>query len=376
MWEVDADGLGALALGAGILGTGGGGNTYVATVWARAFLRRSGLRAFTLIDPDEVPDDAWVVGSGGIGAPTVSVEKLRRGDEEFRALRCLEQHVGQHAFALVPMEMGGSNSIRPLIAAAQAGIPTVDADGMGRAFPELQMVSFFMFGVAPCPAAIADDKGQTAVFSAAPSARHLERLARVLAVEMGGTAGMAMAPMSGRELKRTAIPRTLGVAHQVGLAVTCARSAGEDPVGAVLASTGGRLLLGGKITDVERRTATGFARGSVRLSGDGPYGTSLRIEFQNENLIALGPGDEVVASVPDLICIVDSTDAEPVSTEMLRYGQRVSVVGVPCHPVLRQPEALAAVGPRAFGYALDYRPLEPSGPTPWTSLDSVTALPG
>jgi DUF917 family protein len=161
----------------------------------------------------------------------------------------------------------------------------------------------------------------------------------------------------------------------VGLAVQCARRSGDDAVAAVLASTGGQLLLNGKITDVERRTATGFARGSVRLTGDGPYGTSLRIEFQNENLIAIGPGDEVVASVPDLICIVDSTDAEPVSTEMLRYGQRVSVVGIPCHLVLRQPEALAAVGPRAFGYPLDFRPLEPSGPTPWTSLDSVTALP-
>jgi DUF917 family protein len=82
----------------------------------------------------------------------------------------------------------------------------------------------------------------------------------------------------------------------------------------------------------------------------------------------LTPGDEVVASVPDLICIVASADAEPVSTEMLRYGQRVSVVGIPCHPVLRQPEALAAVSPRAFGYDLDFRPLEPTGPTPWTVL--------
>ncbi len=34
MWRVDADTLESLALGAGILGTGGGGNPYVAKVWA------------------------------------------------------------------------------------------------------------------------------------------------------------------------------------------------------------------------------------------------------------------------------------------------------------------------------------------------------
>src|ERR671929_2414232 len=110
MWEIDADVLESISLGAGILGTGGGGNPYVAKIWARGELER-GAR-FQILDPAEVPDDTWIVGSGGIGAPTVSVEKLRRGDEEVRALRGLEQHVGRQAFALVPMEMGGSNSIR------------------------------------------------------------------------------------------------------------------------------------------------------------------------------------------------------------------------------------------------------------------------
>jgi uncharacterized protein len=54
--------------------------------------------------------------------------------------------------------------------------------------------------------------------------------------------------------------------------------------------------------------------------------------------------------VPDLICIVDEDTAEPITTELLRYGMRVAVVGIPAPDLLRTPEALAVVGPAAFGY--------------------------
>lgn len=365
MWRVDAETLEALSLGAGILGTGGGGNPYVAKVWAQGELARGAV--FEVVDPADIADEDWFVSSGGIGAPTVSVEKLRRGDEELRALRALEGHLGVRFAGSVPMEVGGGNAIRPLIAAAQAGIPLIDADGMGRAFPELQMVTFFIYGVAPCPAAIADDKGNEAVFTRALSPRYLERLARALTIEMGGTAGMALAPMTGAQLKRTAIPRTLSVARDVGAAVRAARARNADPVEALLAATGGRVLLRGKIVDVERRTTTGFARGRLLLRGSGPDGDAMQIEFQNENLVAC-IDEQPVATVPDLICIVSADEAEPITTELLRYGQRVVVVGIPCHPMLRTPEALAVVGPRAFGYDLEYRPLEPTGPVPWTTL--------
>lgn len=62
-------------------------------------------------------------------------------------------------------------------------------------------------------------------------------------------------------------------------------------------------------------------------------------------------------SVPDLMCIVAADGAEPIGTELLRYGYRVAVLGLPAHPLLRTPEALAVVGPRAFGYDGDYVPL-------------------
>ena len=77
---------------------------------------------------------------------------------------------------------------------------------------------------------------------------------------------------------------------------------------------------------------------------------------------------EPIATVPDLICVVSTDAAEPSTTELLRYGQRVSVVGIRCHPRLATPKAVAVVGPGAFGYDAAYRPLEPGGPLPWTTL--------
>jgi DUF917 family protein len=348
-------GLEAIAIGAGILGTGGGGNVYVAKLWIRELLARGG--SVRIVDVDDVADDALVIACGGIGAPTVSYEKLRRGDEEARAVEALAAMVGRAVDAVVPVEIGGANAMRPMAVAALTGKPVVDADGMGRAFPELQMVTFHIYGVPATPATLADEKGNVARWDAPMDPTALERAARARCVELGGTAGMAGPAMTGRELRRTAIGGSLTLAERIGQAVLDARARKDDPIQALLAVAGGRVLLCGKIVDVERRTTAGFARGSVRIAGtEDDEGRTLRIEFQNENLVAHLDG-EVVATVPDLITIVAGEDAEPVSTELLRYGYRVAVLVLPAPALLTTPEALAVVGPRAFGYDVDFAPV-------------------
>ncbi len=82
----------------------------------------------------------------------------------------------------------------------------------------------------------------------------------------------------------------------------------------------------------------------------------MQIRFQNENLIALRDG-EVAATVPDLITVLDAESGEPITTETLRYGFRVVVIGMPCAEAWRSEAGLALVGPRAFGYDVEYRPL-------------------
>ncbi len=354
MWEANEDNLESIAMGAGILGTGGGGNPYIGQLRARQAIRERG--PVRILDPEELPEDSQVICVGGIGAPTVGIEKVR-DLQSLYALKAIEEFTGKKATALISNEIGGSNSVEPLIPAAMTGLPVVDADGMGRAFPEFQMKTFFVYGVPWCPMAISDEKGNTVVIPETISPAWAERLARAITVQMGCVACYAIAPITAEQVRRTAVLNTLSLARNLGDAVKEARLQSEDPLSAILSTCPGKILFSGKIADVDRRTTAGFARGRLSVEGLGDNnGERLTIEFQNENLIARRDG-QVVCTVPDLICVVDSETGEPVTTELLRYGLRVTVLGFPAPSLWTTPEGLAVAGPRVFGYETDYSPI-------------------
>ena len=345
----------AIAIGAGILGTGGGGSTYLNRLRLENELRRQG-RAVSVIRADDVPDDALVCAVGGMGAPTVSNEKLQAGNEIQIAVRALEDHLRAKIHAIVIGEIGGGNALGPMVTALQLGLPVVDGDGMGRAFPELQMDTFMIEGVAPSPFALGDAHGNVAVFPRIGSAKQAEDFARRLTIEMGGSAGLVMPVMTGAELKATIIRDTLSLAQRIGEAVLACRARSIDPAETVARLCNGSVLFKGKIIDVERRTVQGFARGQLVISAFDDFTKQLEIEFQNENLIARSNG-RVLCAVPDLITLVTLDDGEPIGTESLRYGLRVAVLAMPAPRELKTPAALAVVGPRAFGYDVDFAPM-------------------
>ena len=359
MWQAKESDLDSIAIGAGILGTGGGGNPYIGQLRARQAIQRWG--PVNVLAPEELPEDARVVCVGGIGAPTVGIEKVR-DLQSYHALRAIEDYTGEKATALISNEIGGSNSVEPLIPAAMAGLPVVDADGMGRAFPEFQMKTFFVYGVPCCPMAIADEKGNSVVIRETINPAWAERLARSITVQMGCVACYAVAPMTAEQVRRTAVPNTLSLARDLGNAVKRARTGGRDPLDAILDTCPGKVLFNGKVVDLDRRTTAGFARGTLTIDGlDAFTGERMVIEFQNENLIARRDG-QIVCTVPDLICAVATDVGEPVTTELMRYGLRVTILGFPAPELWTTPEGLAVAGPRAFGYEVDYTPLLPSLP--------------
>jgi DUF917 family protein len=354
-WYLTPADLDAIELGANVLGTGGGGNPYTTKLYARELLKQG--KRIGVIDPMHLPDDAVVMAVGGMGAPTVSIERIIRGDEFLEAVRAVERHTGRSADALVSKEIGGSNSMRPLLAAALGGLPVVDGDGMGRAFPELQMCTFFIYGLPVAPAALCDVRHNIVLFEQVVDSFWLERLARAATIQMGCHAAYAMAPWSGAQIKRTAVLHTLTQARDIGRLILEARRQRHDPIPGLVASLQGTILFHGKIIDVSRWITGGFARGQVLIEGlDEDRDRWLSIEFQNENLMARD-GDNVVCTVPDLICILDRDTATPINTELLRYGFRVVVLGFPAPAQLVSEQALRVVGPEAFGYDAPYRPL-------------------
>ncbi len=353
--HITLDDTEALAIGAGILGTGGGGNTYIGRIWLEQELRRSG-QPCRVIAADDVPDDAYVCAIGTMGAPTVGNEKLYHGDEFIWAMRALEKHIHAPIEAVVIGEIGGANALKPLICGLQLDLPVIDGDGMGRAFPELQMDTFSISGIPLTPLALADSHGNVVIFNQMDSPLRTEQYARSLTIEMGGSAALAMPCMTGRQMKSAIIRGTLSLAQRMGETVLEARRSGVEPSEVVAALGHGRVLFRGKIVDVERRTVKGFARGRLKLAAFGSSAGTMEIAFQNENLVAWRNGD-VACTVPDLICILGLEDGEPIGTELLRYGLQVAVVALPAPRELKTPAALQVVGPYAFGYNLPFQPM-------------------
>lgn len=357
--KIHAEDLTDIAFGAGVLGTGGGGDPHIGKLMAQAAIRQHG--PVGLIPLSALADDDLIVPVGIMGAPTVILEKLPSGAEAVGALRALENYLGRPVRAVMSLEAGGLNSTVPIAVAAELGLPLVDADGMGRAFPELQMVTFTLHGIRATPMVLADEKGNAALFQTVSNA-WTERLARSVTVDMGGAAMMAIYPMTGAQVRAAAVPDTISLLGRIGRAAREARAAHHDPVEAVREVTNGAELFRGKVRDVQRRTVGGFARGEAQLEGlEAWAGQGLTVEFQNENLIAR-QGERVLASVPDLISVLDAENGEPITTETLRFGMRVVVIAMPCHAQWRTPEGLALVGPRYFGYDSDFIPVEQQFP--------------
>jgi DUF917 family protein len=343
-----AEDLDALEIGAGILGTGGGGNPYMGKLLALEALK-AGYK-MQILATDAIESDALCMSIGGIGAPVVGVERLREGREGLRCLRAMEDLIRTPIDAIVCEEIGGANSMNPLVTGALGGLPVLDCDGMGRAFPEMQMTTFSIYGHSSTPSVMCDLHGNAVIFSHAVSEVGHERMARACVVAQGGAAMLATAPMQAHYVHQYGIPKSYTKAIALGEAVIRARKSQEDPIAAVCDLEGGRRIFTGKITDLKRHLRGGFAVGELELSGfDACSGQTAGVAIQNEFLIFKRDG-KVEVTVPDLIVLLDVDTGYPITTEMLRYGQRVAVVAIPAPELLRSSRALEVVGPAAFGY--------------------------
>ena len=315
-----------------------------------------------LADAEELDDDATVVFPFIVGSPVPAVEKLPFGPELTRVLEVLETFLGRRVDAVMSAEVGGMNSMIPIVLAAQTGRPVVDGDLMGRAYPEIQLTTLTMYGIGASPMALGDERGNVAILNMIDNF-WVERVARSTSVDFGAICVGAAYVITGRagegpDAARDALVRR---AHRPPDQARRRREARRDRRAA--RGDRGTALFHGKIVDVDRRTQSGWALGTATLEGIADdAGRRMTLRFQNENLVAEANG-VVVATVPDLITVIDAGTGAAITTEHLRYGFRVVVLGMACHPVWRTDVGLALGGPRHWGYENDYIPVGGEFPT-------------
>lgn len=350
-----------MARGAVFLGTGGGGDPYVGELFLRQQLSQGNYTS--IIDASELDDEDFVISIAGIGAPTVLIEHLVSESTLLKLLARAETMHGKTPAALICAEIGGANSMLPLALSAKTGLPVVDADGMGRAFPKLEMNTFSVYGCKGAPMIMADEFDNVVTIET-DSDKLLEKLCRPVADVLGAGVMSAIFPMTGAQVKKTAVHGSITQTLEIGRCIREGRENSEDPFTELLAYLNnheagryGKILFEGKITDIVHETREGWHWGKATLAAFDDPNDILEIEIQNEYLIARNKG-KTLAIVPDLICILDRESAEPLTAEMLVYGMRVKVIGYSAAPVMRRPECLEVWGPRMFGYDEDFTPVE------------------
>lgn len=304
-------------------------------------------------------DDDMVAVVSKMGAPLVGQERLGDPVHLARAVEVMEDYLGKPFRAIMSVEIGGSNALSSFLAAAVLDRPVVNADAMGRAYPEAQMTSFAIGNLPMFPLSLVDVRDNEVIVTRAASWKWMERISRKVCTEVGSTAATCKAPRTGKEVKEWGIHYTVTKATELGRAVMEARARHDDPVQAVLDHEGGKQLFRGKVVDVARETTGGFLRGSTTIEGiDADRGSRMELAFQNEWAVAFRDG-QPVAMTPDLLCLLDTVSGGAIGTESVRYGQRVTVVALPAPELLTTPAGIAAVGPRAFGYDIDFRSVFP-----------------
>ncbi len=352
MTELDIEDIEALAVGAWILGTGGGGSPYHGLLNLRR-LYEGGVR-IRLMNPADLDDEDRIAVVSFQGAPLVLQERLVDSRRCARAVELMEEYTGRKFRGVMGIEIGGGNGLQALLAAAHLNIPVVDADAMGRAYPEAQMTTFAVGGLEPWPLTSVDPRGNEVVVAKVASWKWMERTSRKICAEFGSIANTCKAPRTGAEVKAWGIHGSTSKAIRLGRAVREARRRHDDPIAEILKIESGKLLFTGKVVEVERRATEGFLRGKATIAGLGATQDRITIDFQNEWIVAWR-GAEAIATSPDLICVLDSDTGEALGTEIIRYGQRVTVIALPAPPLFLTPRGLEHVGPQAFGYQIPFR---------------------
>ncbi len=362
-----------LVHGLTLLGTGGGGRPEQGLESLLPHVQAGG--AVSWADPNAIPDDAWVCSTFGMGsiAPTKSLSTEERRALGYpaewtvarpmvRAVRELEAYTGKKVAAIVPFELGAGNTATPMDAAMHVGAAIVDGDFAGRAIPELCQTSAAIAGMSFAPGAIVDPWGNVLLVKQTASELLTERIGKLVSIatklpDMKASCAHAGFLMSGKDLKRVAVPGGITRALAVGRAIRAAKARGADPVAAAAEALGGWVLFRGRVAKKEWESRDGYMYGTTTVEGEGADARhTLRVWFKNENHVTWRDGAPWVLS-PDLIMTIGA-DGTPYTNTLLPEGARIGVVGAVADPRLRTPAALDLLGPRHYGYDLAYTPIE------------------
>ncbi len=332
MRELNQQDLTDLVEGAAIFSSGGGGDPVVGlNIVEKLLEKRCPVR---LIEPVEVPDDEIVVSLACVGA-TANI--AYHSDAAVKTLSMLEKFLGTRAFAVIPAELGGFSTLAAMDMAARHGIPVVDADGAGRAVPEMHLQTYMMGKTASTPTSVADLDGMKfLLIKQAGDPKSVEQIVRSLAAEWSHIVYAVCVALAGERVRTSPVLNTLSMSIRMGMLLRKA----VDPLRAVLTETNGFSLFEGVVTDLKNETKDAFTWTTVEMDGSKDYEGS-KMEMRSKNGFLIAYKDKMpVTMAPDIITVVNSENCKTVPAEKIVEGNKLVVLGIPAPAQWRRSEGL------------------------------------
>jgi hypothetical protein len=307
--------------GAAIFSAGGGGDPEVGYRIADKLASQG--YTVKLVAPLEIPDNAKVVNFACVGA-TTAIEY--NSEAAVKTLKTLEEYAGFSAYATIPVELGGFNTLAAVDVAARCNIPVVDADGAGRSVPEVHLKVYTIDSIPLTPMVVADLHAKNIVIvKETMDSRAAERIARILATEWNQSAYTARRILTGTQVKTSPIQLSLSTCMRIGKLLRTA----VEPIKAVLKENNGFKLFEGVVNHVERKTEGGFTFIDIKLHGIREYeGISFEFKAKNEVLAAYKEG-KLAAIAPDIITPVHPETGKCITAEKIEQGDKLAVLGLP-----------------------------------------------
>jgi len=341
-------------------------------------------RKIKVISPDALKPGDEVVSCCYFGSPTVMVEMIGSGEEMTGALALMHsvlaerRQLGKVNFAACySAEAGGTNALEPLVAAAINNIPFLDADGMGRAYPRLELYLPYHLTDRYGPITMCGARGEPTLHEV-PAREGADATLRQHVFEThGGVAGIALPPLTAEEVRTALVPHSISLCWRIGRAVHDAHVDHKNAVRALLDIAQGRLLGVGTIMDaparesmwssgnytfvLERDGAAEDDSGMPRSLLGSEYGEAI-VHYVNEYLLVhvakpRGGGEPVemklVASTPDLIVLLDPETARAYHCDEVRFGMRLAIAQLAA-PEQYKGDSSAAKAVEPAGFVSDF----------------------
>ncbi len=357
--------------GCTFLGTGGGGD-YLSGVEALKKQLFAG-REIGWMDAADMPDEDYSCMPYLMGSLAPLSEKakdemkrlykledssLDGTDIMTRVISEFERYSQMKIPFLVPSELGGANAATCIASAAEMGKTALDGDYSGRAVPEMKHCTPYIYDMPLLPVLSCDAWNDIAVIQNAPNYEMIERLGKMLAVAGYSRCCQCGFLLNGVNTKKAVIRGTMSDSLRIGQNIRKALEKGLDPVQAAADASHGYLICQGTLTKKEWQDKDGYYWGYHTITGEKQFsGTEIKLWFKNETQISWKNGKPFITS-PDLLQIINPETGLAYTNNQAQEGMKAAVIAMRSPAAWRLPKGLAAFEPRAFGFDIDYQPLE------------------